>query len=79
MNISTADALHSIVADAWRRQPVRVLRTTCPFCRMPGSVAHVALSDGAGIEACRCDQCNAEWLDCPAPDSANRFKVGSDA
>jgi len=68
MNISTADALHAIVSDAWRRHPVRVLRTTCPFCHMPGSVSHVRLSDAAdeGTEACRCDQCNAEWLDQPS-------------
>lgn len=74
MNISTADALHAIVSDAWRRHPVRVLRTTCPFCRTAGSVSHVRLYETAetseasddAIEACRCDQCNAEWLDRPS-------------
>lgn len=71
MNISTADALHSIVSDARRRQPERAIRTNCPACHMPRSVTHASLggsSDYDGLEACHCEQCSSEWIDRSQPD-----------
>lgn len=60
---ATAEALHAIVADAYRRFPAASLPTVCPACHTSGSVSRAVMADGSDTAAWRCEHCHSEWLD----------------
>jgi hypothetical protein len=68
MMTATAEALHAIVADVYRRAPGTMLRAACPVCHARGTVTHAAIEPGDDIDACRCEACGAEWLDRRVPE-----------